>query len=78
MKFVALALLTAVGFAGVVSSRAETKSALAEHCNAVMRGVDEPPVDCPFCGGNGQEHMRNMRRILIVEARVFLTVSMMR
>lgn len=79
MKLLALALLAAVGFAGVFSTRDASSKTLAEHGAAALRGVDDPPpVDCPFCGGNAQQHIRTMRRILVAQSRVSLSVAMAR
>lgn len=80
MKLLALALLAAVGFAGVLS----TQTAWERHLAAVVSGVElrvddePPPVDCPFCGGNPTQHLRNMRRMFVFQSRLVLGAALAR
>jgi hypothetical protein len=88
VKLLALALLTAVGFAGVVSSHdaleARRQAQLQAHYEAAARGGElrsddePPPVDCPFCGGNPTQHLRNMRRIFVFQSRLILGAALVR
>jgi hypothetical protein len=67
MKLLAIAALSAVGFAGVYSFDGDFRARLDEHVRTVLSGdEDPPPVDCPFCGGDATAHFRQMRRLLIV------------
>ncbi len=86
MKLLALALLAAVGFAGVLS----THTAWDRHHAAVVRAVEHvvdgelrvddepPPVDCPFCGGNPTQHLRNMRRMFVFQSSLVLGAALSR
>jgi hypothetical protein len=91
VKLLALALLTAVGFAGVVSSHdalearrhAQVQAQLQAHYEAVAHGElsrddEPPPVDCPFCGGNPTQHLRNMRRMFVFQSRLILGAALVR
>lgn len=78
MKLLMTLLVASVGFAGVVASRDEG-SRMSEHCAAVARGVDDPPpVDCPFCGGNPNAHMRTVRWMVESQALCLLASGVAR
>jgi len=73
MKLLAIAALSAVGFAGVYSFDGELRAHLGEHVRAVLRGdEDPPPVDCPLCGGDATEHFRQMRRMLVLQQKAVM------
>ncbi len=80
MKFVAIALLAAVGSAGVLA----TQSARERHretfvCAAHQHSDDDPPpVDCPMCGGNAEMHFKTLRKMFAVQTRLVLGASLAR
>lgn len=84
MKLLATALLTAVGFAGVVSTHVATDGRLQAHFAAVARGGelltddDPPPVDCPMCGGNAALHLKTMRKMLRMQSQLVLAAALAR
>lgn len=84
MKFVALALLAAVGFAGVLSTHEARNARLQAHFASVFGGVqlrvddEPPPVDCPMCGGNPALHLKTMRKMLTLQSQLVLAAAMAR
>ncbi|MBL8804360.1 MAG: hypothetical protein JNN27_20355 [Planctomycetes bacterium] len=79
MKLLAIAALSAVGFAGVYSFDGEFRAHLDEHVRAVLSGdEDPPPVDCPFCGGDATAHFRQMRRLFILQQKAVMGAILVR